>query len=129
MSDDAYAEVRRGLARRHGLPESAASRIKGDTLEAMAADAMALADAVGAQPPGSANPNAGELAALFAAGDKQQATARFIEWLHGSPDPQPDPDRKVDFDAGVRESAVAEPDPQASFNQVTAAVARGDDLT
>ncbi|MEK6327589.1 MAG: hypothetical protein AABM66_08740, partial [Actinomycetota bacterium] len=89
MSDDAFAEVRRGFARRHGLPESAADRIRGETLGEMEAEAKALADAVGAQPPAPENPNAGELAALFAAGNKEQANARFVEWLHGSPDPQP----------------------------------------
>jgi hypothetical protein len=80
---EAMDQLRVGLARNHGLPDSMADKIGGNSIEELVAAAQALADA---------HPNKAELATFNADAQKQERDLALLQQLHGSleaPEPQP----------------------------------------
>jgi hypothetical protein len=77
---DAIDRLRLGIAKSHGLPDEAASRIEGETLEEMEANAKAL------EITQETHLNVGELGAFQVNTEKYERGAALLAALHGSTD-------------------------------------------
>jgi hypothetical protein len=124
---NAIDQVRLGLVRERGLPDSAAPLLKSDGgITEMVAEADVLAEAHGIKQPDPEAPNAGEIALLTTPSRKDYSALAFIEQLHGGP-----VEASRGFDGGARQSAPVERDEEANAHlhgRLIAALARKDEL-
>jgi hypothetical protein len=123
---NAIDQVRLGLVRERGLPDSAAPLLKSDGgITEMVAEADELAETRGIKQPDPEAPNAGEIALLTTPTAKDYSALAFIEQLHGGP-----VEASEGFDGGVRKPAV-ERDEEANAHlhgRLIAALAQKDEL-